>query len=153
MPDTTHGRTLTSTERSVGPNMSRRQHSNGGRRSVRMVGSPTIMRPADPVIAPLYRPRGMTSPERDIIFRQNSGGLTSGRIDRFATFNADKKSVDEGCTICIDGVEINKLMIKLDCSHFYCSVCIRKWFENKAGCPLCRRVYHNWRGVGLQLFY
>ena len=73
----------------------------------------------------------------------NRGGLTSDRIDRFATFNADKKSVDEGCTICIDGVEINKLMIKLDCSHFYCSECIRKWFESSTSCPLYRKVYNN----------
>ena len=143
MPDTRHGRTLTSTERDVGSNMSRRQHSNAVRRSVRMVRRPAIMRPANPVIASLYRPRGMESPYRDVIYDQNSGGLTSDRIDRFATFNADEKSVDEGCTICIDGVEINKLMIKLDCSHFYCSECIKKWFENKASCPLCRKVYNN----------
>ena len=143
MPDTRHGRTLTSTERDVGSNMSRRQHSNAVRRSVRMVRRPAIMRPANPVIAPLYRPRGVLGPEPTIFFSQNSGGLTSGRIDRFATFNADEKSVDEGCTICIDGVEINKLMIKLDCSHFYCSECIKKWFEKKASCPLCREVYYN----------
>ena len=74
---------------------------------------------------------------------ENRGGLTSDRIDRFATFNADKKSVDEGCAICIDGVEMNKLMVKLNCGHFYCSECIRKWFEDKVSCPLCRKVYHN----------
>ena len=56
-------------------------------------------------------------------------GLTSDRIKRFSTFNADQKSVDGGCAICIDGVEINKLMIRLECDHFYCSECISKWFE------------------------
>ena len=141
MPDTRHVRTLTSTERDVRPNTSRRQHSNDRRRSTRR---PRISElPANPVISHLYRPRGVLGPEPTIFFSQNSGGLTSGRIDRFATFNADEKSVDEGCTICIDGVEINKLMIKLDCSHFYCSECIRKWFEKKASCPLCRKVYLN----------
>ena len=53
-------------------------------------------------------------------------GLTSDRINRFSTFNADQKSVDDGCAICIAGVEINKLMIRLDCNHFYCSKCISK---------------------------
>ena len=70
-------------------------------------------------------------------------GLTSDRIKRFSTFNADQKSVDDGCAICIDGVEINKLMIRLECDHFYCSECISKWFEKNTGCPLCRKEYYN----------
>ena len=68
-------------------------------------------------------------------------GLTSDRIERFSTFKADQKSVDDGCAICIDGVEINKLMIRLECDHFYCSDCISKWFKNNTSCPLCRKEY------------
>ena len=48
-----------------------------------------------------------------------SEGLTPERIKKFATFNADQKTVDEGCAICIDDVEINKSMIRLDCNHFF----------------------------------
>ena len=62
-------------------------------------------------------------------------GLTSDRIKKFTTFKANQKTVDEGCAICINGVEINKLMIRLDCNHVYCSECISKWFENKVTCP------------------
>ena len=69
--------------------------------------------------------------------------LTLDRVQRFPTFTADQKSVDDGCVICIDGVEINKPMIRLDCSHFYCSECITKWFEKSRSCPLCKREYHN----------
>ena len=68
-------------------------------------------------------------------------GLTSDRIKIFSTFNADQKSVDDGCGSCIDGVEINKLMIRLECDHFYCSECISKWFEKNTSCPLCSKEY------------
>ena len=71
------------------------------------------------------------------------GGLTPDRVQRFPTFSADQKSVDDGCAICIDGVEINKPMIRLDCSHFYCSECITKWFEKSSSCPLCRKKFYN----------
>ena len=71
-------------------------------------------------------------------------GLTDDRISRFAAFRADQKSVDDGCAICIDGVETNKMMIRLDCSHFYCNACIRKWFEKSKSCPLCRKEFENW---------
>ena len=71
-------------------------------------------------------------------------GLTDDRISRFESFRADQESVDDGCAICIDGVEINKMMIKLDCSHFYCGECIRKWLENNRTCPLCKREFENW---------
>ena len=69
--------------------------------------------------------------------------LTPDRIQRFPTFVADQKSVDDGCVICIDGVEINKPMIRLDCNHFYCSECITKWFEKSRNYPLCKREYEN----------
>ena len=65
-------------------------------------------------------------------------GLTDDRISRFESFRADQESVDDGCAICIDGVEMNKMM-RLDCSHFYCGECIRKWFEKNKTCPLCKR--------------
>ena len=72
-----------------------------------------------------------------------SRGLTSERIKKFPTFNADHKTVGDGCAICIDGVEINKLMIRLDCNHFYCCECVSKWFEKNVSCPVCRKEYFN----------
>ena len=70
-------------------------------------------------------------------------GLTDDRISRFEYFRADQESVDEGCAICIDGVEMNKMMIKLDCSHFYCGEFIRKRFEKNKTCPLCKKEFGN----------
>ena len=70
-------------------------------------------------------------------------GLSPDRIEKFTTFNADQNTLDEGCTICISDVEINKLMIRLDCNHVFCRECIIKWFEKKVTCPMCRKVYSN----------
>ena len=70
-------------------------------------------------------------------------GLTFDRILKFTTFNADQKTVDKGCAICLDDVEMNKLMIRLDCNHVYCSECISKWFEKHVTCPECRRKFSN----------
>ena len=70
-------------------------------------------------------------------------GLNPDRILKFTTFKADQKTVNEGCAICIDDVEMNKLMIRLDCNHDYCSECISKWFEKNITCPECRRKFSN----------
>ena len=53
-------------------------------------------------------------------------GMSSDRVERISSLNADEKSVDDGRANCIDSVEINKLMIRLDCNHLYCSGCISK---------------------------
>ena len=70
-------------------------------------------------------------------------GLTSDRIKKFTTFNADQIAVDDGCAICIDDIQMNKLMIKLDCNHVYCSERISKWFEKNVTCPECRHKFSN----------
>ena len=119
---------ITSIEEAVTSNISRRSlYSNDRRpilrgRNFRRLNTPSITINSD-------------AEKRD--------GLTSERINQFATFNADEKSVDEGCAICIDGVEMNKMMIKLDCSHFYCNECIRKWLEKNKNCPLCKKEFKN----------
>ena len=74
---------------------------------------------------------------------EKTEGLSPDRIEKFTTFNADQNTVDEGCSICINDVEINKLMIRLDCNHVFCRECIIKWFETKVTCPICRKVYSN----------
>ena len=74
---------------------------------------------------------------------EKTEGLSLDRIEKFTTFNADQNTVDEGCSICINDVEINKLMIRLNCNHVFCRECIIKWFENKVTCSMCRKVYSN----------
>ena len=42
----------------------------------------------------------------------------------------------EKCSICLS-LYINEICI--DCGHFFCLLCIQKWFnQNKKTCPLCR---------------
>ena len=91
-------------------------------------------------------PQGLTSDRTATVARSRPTKTVCDpkvpdRLRRFASFNADQKSVDDGCAICIDGVEINKLMIRLDCNHLYCSECISEWFEQKPTCPVCRKEY------------
>ena len=87
----------------------------------------------------------ITTETDDLLFfsTEKSEGLSLDRIEKFTTFNADQKTMDEGCSICISDVEINKLMIRLDCNHVFCRECIIKWFEKKVTCPMCRKVYNN----------
>ena len=91
-------------------------------------------------------PQGLTSDRTAAVARSRPtktvcDSKVPDRLRRFASFNADLKSVDDGCAICIDGVEMNKLMIRLDCNHLYCSECISEWFEQKPTCPVCRKEY------------
>ena len=86
-------------------------------------------------------PRSDDSWDSDSSYEFEVGTMNSDQIDRLPTFSADQESIDGGCAICIDGVEINKLMIRLECGHLYCSECIRKWFGIKSSCPVCRKKY------------
>ena len=72
---------------------------------------------------------------------ETNRGLTSDRIKQFSTFNADQSAVDDA--ICIDGVETNKLMSRLNCNYFYCCECIGEWFGKSVTCPVYRRMYEN----------
>src|SRR5665647_2262760 len=39
------------------------------------------------------------------------------------------------CVICND---VLKVPVKLECSHIFCSDCIKEWFLRKRICPVCR---------------
>ena len=68
-------------------------------------------------------------------------GLSSQRIEKFHTFKADQQTILHGCSICINGVVLSKLMMRLDCNHIYCFDCIKQWFMEKNNCPLCRECF------------
>ncbi len=39
------------------------------------------------------------------------------------------------CPICSEKI---KTIATLECAHKFCEECIKKWFENKKSCPVCR---------------
>jgi hypothetical protein len=36
---------------------------------------------------------------------------------------------------------INQIKILNECQHHFHSICIEKWFKQKAYCPCCRYIY------------
>ena len=70
-------------------------------------------------------------------------GLSSERIQQFNQFEADESHVGDQCQVCLEEVEVGRLMKQLDCGgrHSFCSVCIDQWFANHKTCPTCRHVF------------
>ena len=69
--------------------------------------------------------------------------LSLERIQQFQQFEADDSYVGDQCQVCLEEVEVGKLMKQLDCGgrHSFCSGCIDQWFANHKTCPICRHVF------------
>ena len=70
-------------------------------------------------------------------------GLSAERIQQFMQFEADESHVGDQCQVCLEEVEVGRLMKQLDCGgrHSFCSVCIDQWFANHKTCPICRHAF------------
>ena len=68
-------------------------------------------------------------------------GLTPERIKRFHHFEADESIVGDQCNVCMEDVEIERKMMRLDCKHIFCQVCIEGWFADHNTCPICRHLF------------
>ena len=72
-----------------------------------------------------------------------SNGLSPARIQRFQLFTADETHVGDQCSVCMEDVEVGKLMRRLTCDgqHYFCHECIEGWFADHNTCPLCRHAF------------
>lgn len=52
------------------------------------------------------------------------------------TYNYEKIDIESECSICLE--TNNTDIIKTPCGHIFNRVCLKKWFETKNDCPLCR---------------
>ena len=54
--------------------------------------------------------------------------LSPARIQQFYQFEADESHVGNQCQVCLEEVEVGRLMKQLDCGgrHSFCSDCIDK---------------------------
>ena len=70
-------------------------------------------------------------------------GLSPERIQKFAKFTADESHVGDQCAICMEGFEIGRNIMCLDCDgkHAFCKICIEGWFADHKTCPLCRHIF------------
>ena len=75
--------------------------------------------------------------------KQLHKGLTPETIQLFDHFSAEKSLVGEQCNICMEDIEVGRKMMRLDCKHVFCQVCIERWFADHNTCPNCRHVFHN----------
>ena len=75
--------------------------------------------------------------------QQQQTGLTPERIERFEHFNADESLVGEQCIVCMDELQIDTEMVRLDChvDHILCKKCTDNWFKDHNTCPSCRNVF------------
>ena len=48
-----------------------------------------------------------------------------------------KKDAKTCCNICLDD-KYKRRMARLDCGHYYCKSCIKKWAKQQNTCPQCR---------------
>ena len=46
-------------------------------------------------------------------------------------------STDDVCTICIENLETNEKIIKLNCEHMFHPNCIKPWIDKHERCPNC----------------
>ncbi len=52
--------------------------------------------------------------------------------------NNDSVGEVQECIICMNEIEEEGEVVKLECNHWYCKDCICFWTENNATCPTCR---------------
>ena len=70
-------------------------------------------------------------------------GLSPQRIQQFLQFEADESHAGDECQVCLEEVEVGRLMKELDCGgrHSFCSKCTEQWFAEHNTCPICRHVF------------
>ena len=70
-------------------------------------------------------------------------GLSPEKIQQFLQFVADESHVGDQCQVCLEEVEVGRLMKQLSCRgrHSFCSGCIDYWLVNHNTCPICRHVF------------
>ena len=70
-------------------------------------------------------------------------GLSPERIQLFLQFEADESHVGDQCQVCLEEVEVGRLMKQLDCGgrHSFCSGCGNQRFANHKTSAICRHVF------------
>ena len=65
------------------------------------------------------------------------------RIQQFERFPADQSLVGTRCHVCLDDIEVGRMMQRLNCEghHVFCKGCVEGWFANHDTCPICRHSF------------
>ena len=65
-------------------------------------------------------------------------GLTDDRIRQFDTFEADDSFFGD---VCLEDVDLGRMMVLLDCKYVVCLRCVENWFAVHKTCPTCRHQF------------
>ena len=64
--------------------------------------------------------------------------LNSQELNELNEYNINFEHNDV-CSICLDNIEKNNLIIKLKCNHIFHSSCIKEYLKNyNRNCPICK---------------
>ena len=87
----------------------------------------------------LLRTLLFNQPQNDI----QSKGLNPETIQAFNIFTADESHVGDQCSICMEDIDVGRMMRRLTCDgqHYFCQQCIEGWFAEHNTCPLCRHKF------------
>lgn len=51
--------------------------------------------------------------------------------------------INDVCSICLEAFQINSIVSKLTCNHYFHKTCIKEWIKEKPSCPLDRKPIKN----------
>ena len=88
-----------------------------------------------------YGDNSDTSDSDDSDSDDEEKGLSPARIQKFHHFQADQSLVGDRCGVCLDDIEVGRRMIRLDCPHSFCQVCVEGWLAGHKTCPNCRHQF------------
>jgi hypothetical protein len=58
--------------------------------------------------------------------------------DKISKMEKIKNDEDIDCIICMEKIEKNKTVYKIDCNHKFHKHCLSNWLKQKFECPVCR---------------
>ena len=71
--------------------------------------------------------------------RQGMDSMATSETNSSSQKGLQRVEEDLSCNICTESLTEGKAV--LDCDHFFCLECIRKWAEIENTCPLCKKRF------------
>ncbi|KAM0677356.1 hypothetical protein BDAP_002038 [Binucleata daphniae] len=77
---------------------------------------------------------------QSVLYRNKIKVLSKKDLKKIKLVKYVPKNEKEECSVCIEDFKKNENVRLLDCSHFFHSKCVDKWFLNESNqCPICRK--------------
>lgn len=60
------------------------------------------------------------------------------QYSKLEIYTREENSEEQSCMICLENIESNTIVRKLNCTHYFHYECVDRWFETNKSCPVCR---------------